>query len=106
MIIFSLQSRFNSRSGSASMKGTKARLDKLGVIYMPISPGSWIWFGYAKDRTEYEHIKRTLCLYAGCKFPITVESADGSLTYRTYEDSQLVRVKVPENFLAKIQGQM
>ncbi len=106
MIIFSLQSKFSSRSGSASIKGTKQRLDQLEVIWWQTNPGDWIILGYAKDRMEYENIKRTLNLYAGCKFPMVIESADGSLTCRKYGEDGVVRVNIPEEVKIKIQGRL
>lgn len=109
MIIFSLMSRFNTRKGSASTKGTKQRLDKLGVLYWQKHDGpGFIICGYCRNREEYEGIKRTLSIYAGCSFPIGVESADGSLTYREIKGYGGVIIqpkeKVSDDILAKIQG--
>ncbi len=109
MVIFSLWSRFNSRQGSASTKGTLERLNKLGVLYWQHEPGC-IFYGFCRTRQEFEHVKRTLSIYAGCKYPIYIDSADGSLTYRkvVHQDGQSIKtqVKVADTILAKIQGRL
>jgi hypothetical protein len=97
-IVASIWSRFNSRAGQISSKGVKERLDKLGIIWWTSPPGTLFVDVVCKDRIQYEQMRRTLNTYAGCKVPIKIYSADGSLKYEDGVVPDHIRSKVMEIF--------
>lgn len=87
-IVCSMMSRFSSRKGYASTKGTKERLDKVGVIWWVEDSKSIIVNAVCKDRQQYEELSKVLSAYCGHKFPLPIDSADGSLTMKNTDYSK------------------
>lgn len=106
-IVCSMMSRFSSRKGYASTKGTKERLTKVGVVWWMENSKSIIINAVCKDRQQYEELQKVLSTYCGHRFPLPIDSADGSLTIRDTDyskcwDGNGIRVQDPVTTLVPI----